>query len=191
MGSSFRLLICSLPSSQVHSAIWFPVVFFLPSPGVIGNQGWFYVSPLVQYSETTSQQDLVCVCVSSRWSALWTELPGRRVPLLREAVGAGDRRDAVWPERVVAVRGRKVYGRPTEERQIAKMGCSTTEPNTFFQPYSLPSCRPPDNNLREPSFCRLYLFFNQMFGVSASSVVCVGMVTSRVMQLFRAVFPKT
>lgn len=54
-----------------------------------------------------------CVCLSSRGSTLWTQLSGRWVQILREAVGPGDRRDAMWAEWVVPVRGGEVHGRHT------------------------------------------------------------------------------
>lgn len=128
----------------------------------------------LKFAIVSQTQTHLCVCLSSRRSALRTQLPGRWVQVLRAAVGPSDRRDAVWAERVVAVRGRKVYGRPMEEKSIAEMRCGTR--NWFISRTLFTS---PDNNLLEASFCLFPSFFNQIFGVSAlisaaaSSVVCV------------------
>ena len=49
----------------------------------------------------------------SSWrSALWAQLPGHRVPILRATVGPGDRRDAMRAEWHISLCGGKVYGRP-------------------------------------------------------------------------------
>lgn len=69
-------------------------------------------------SSTWDIQNLIryyCITNSlfSSWrSALWTQLPGHRVPILRATVGPGDRRDAVRAEWHVSLCGGKVYGRP-------------------------------------------------------------------------------
>lgn len=49
---------------------------------------------------------------SSYWAAVWTQLPGHRVQVLRATVRKGDRRDAMWTEWNFSLCGRKVYGRP-------------------------------------------------------------------------------
>lgn len=64
----------------------------------------------------------------SSWrSALWTQLPGHRVSILRATVGPGDRRDAVRAEWHVSLCGGKVYGRPpykTSQRTSRRRDCS-------------------------------------------------------------------
>lgn len=49
---------------------------------------------------------------SSYWAAVWTQLPGHRVQVLRATVRKGDRWDAMWTEWNFSLCGRKVYGRP-------------------------------------------------------------------------------